>query len=125
MQADAPQNQELEIRGIKGVTLVGFPTVPILDDDHVEATALRLFQLVENLHGKALVLNFAHVEYISSRALGVMVSLYKKVVTRQKTLALCCVNDTVKELFRLVRLDHLFVCYDDEGKAIAAEKQEP
>ncbi len=124
MTADMPENRELEIKGVKGVTILSFPETPIFDDEYVEETAERLFRLAENLRGQTLVLNFSRVPYISSRALGVMVSLYKKLHNRQKKLAVCCVSSEIKELFRLVRLDHLFPAYDDEAKAIAAEKTE-
>ncbi len=88
-------------------------------------TAEELFRVAERLHGKTMVLNFSRVEYISSRALGVLVSLYKKLINRERKLALCGVNPQIQEMLRLVRLDHLFAAYEDEGKAIAAEKQEP
>jgi len=125
MSVDMPENRELEIKGVKGVTILCFPETPILDDEYVEDTAERLFHLAENLHGQTLVLNFSRVPCISSRALGVMVSLYKKLTTRRKKLAVCCISSEIKELFRLVRLDNLFPTYDDEAKAIAGEKQEP
>lgn len=124
MTTGEPTNWEFEFKGIKGVAVLVFPDAPVLDNDHVEETGDRLFKVAESLHGQTLVLNFSRVAYISSRALGVLVSLYKKLLNRQKKLAVCCLSAELQEFFRIVHLEHLFPAYEDEGKAIAAHKVE-
>jgi len=124
MASNVPQGGELELRGVKGGTVVTFPAAPVLDNDHVEETALRLFHLAETIHDRTMVLNLAHVSFISSRALGVLVSLYKKLLNRQKKLVVCHVKEEIKNLFNIVCLNHLFPAYDNEAQAIQAEKQE-
>src|SRR5260221_14407237 len=70
------------------VTLISFLDKRIFDDRTIEAIAEQLGSLVEEGHSK-LLLNFSGVEYLSSTALGKLISLHKKLSGAEGTLAMC------------------------------------
>lgn len=56
---------------------------------------------------KNVLLDLSHVDFIDSSCLGALVSILKS-VNGQGELALCSLNDTIKNLFKLTRMDRIF-----------------
>ena len=54
-----------------------------------------------------MLLDLCHVDFIDSSCLGALVSILKS-VNGQGELALCSLNDTIKNLFKLTRMDRIF-----------------
>lgn len=54
-----------------------------------------------------MLLDLNHVDFIDSSCLGALVSILKS-VNGQGELALCSLNDTIKNLFKLTRMDRIF-----------------
>jgi anti-sigma B factor antagonist len=57
---------------------------------------------------KSFVIDFAETGYIDSAGLGVLVSLSKRVREAQGTLGFANLNDDLRTLFELTKLDTLF-----------------
>ena len=79
----------------------------------------QLFELVDDLGRKKILLNFGNVEYLSSAMLGKLVTLVKKVKAVSGQLKFCSINADVREPFRLTSLDKMVKVYDDDEKALA------
>jgi anti-sigma B factor antagonist len=67
---------------------------------------------------KKLVLNMAHVEFIDSSGLGAVVSIMKAIGGNQN-LTLCNVKDSVLAVFKLTRMDKIFIILPSEEAAVA------
>src|SRR4029078_11672791 len=61
------------------VTVVRFVDRKILDEANIQELGSELFKLVEQEKRKNLLLNFSNVEFLSSAALGKLITLDKKV----------------------------------------------
>ena len=57
---------------------------------------------------KHFVIKMDKVDYIDSSGLGVLVSIHKRTLQSNGSLAICGVTGFVKELFALTRLDKVF-----------------
>jgi anti-sigma B factor antagonist len=77
-------------------------------------------QLIENFfdHGGPMVLNLSEVTFIDSTGLGMLVSLHKLQVELGQQMVLCEVNDQVRLLLELTRLNLVFDIYDSKASAL-------
>ncbi len=77
-------------------------------------------QVLEQLEGgdRKFVVDFANTGYIDSSGLGVLVSLSKKIREQGGELRLSSLNEDLRTLFELTKLDTLFTIADDKGQAL-------
>jgi anti-sigma B factor antagonist len=76
-----------------------------LNEETLESVRDRLAALVEESGPSRLLLDFRNVEYVSSQALGTLVSLHKKGLAAGRRLALRNLSPLVAEVFAVTRLD--------------------
>jgi len=110
----------LEPRG--DVTIVSFMDKKILDEANIQEIGDELVQLVTKGHRIKLLLNFENVEYLSSAALGKLISLHKRVREQNGELKLCSIRPEIYEVFKITKLNLLFEIYDDEELALKTFK---
>src|SRR5436853_1936463 len=76
-----PRRRRLEVEDIDDVTVVNFTDKKILDEQNIQVIGEQLFSLVDELGRRKILLNFSNVEYLSSAALGKLITLNKKINT--------------------------------------------
>ena len=74
MAAQPPRRRRLEVEDIGDVTVVNFVDKKILDEQNIQVIGEQLFSLVDQEGRRKLLLNFGNVEYLSSAALGKLLS---------------------------------------------------
>ena len=79
-----------------------------------------MFQLVDVENRDKLLLNFSSVDFLSSAALGKLITLDKKVKAHGGVLKLSNIRPEIYEVFTITRLNRLFDIKDDEADALAA-----
>jgi len=79
----------------------------------------RVLDAIEAGDRKFLI-DFSRTGYIDSSGLGVLVSLSKKIRDEGGDLRLAGLNEDLKTLFELTKLDTLFAITDSPEQAIAA-----
>jgi anti-sigma B factor antagonist len=109
-----PKRRRLEVEEIGDVTVVSFTDKKILDEQNIQVIGEQLFSLIDELGRKKILLNFGNVEYMSSAALGKLITLNKKVQGAGGKLVLCNIDANIREVFEITRLDKLFVIKGDE-----------
>jgi len=67
---------------------------------------------------RKFVIDFANTGYIDSSGLGVLVSLSKKIREQDGELRLASLNDDLRTLFELTKLDTLFQITDSREEAL-------
>lgn len=77
-------------------------------------------QVLEQLEAgdQKFVIDFANTGYIDSSGLGVLVSLSKKIREQGGELRLSSLNEDLRTLFELTKLDTLFRITDDKAQAL-------
>jgi len=113
-----PRRRRLEVEHIGDVTVVNFVDKKILEEANIQAIGDQLFQLVEQEGARKLLLNFGNVEYLSSAALGKLITLNKKAQGAGGKLILCDIGPQIFEVFEITRLDKVFRIEKDEQTAL-------
>jgi anti-sigma B factor antagonist len=113
-----PRRRQLVVTDMGDVTVVSFTEKKILDEPNIQAIGEQLYSLVDDQGKKKLVLNFSRVEYLSSAALGKLITLNKKVQTAGGRLALCAIAPQIYEVFEITGLKRVFNMYGEEQEAL-------
>lgn len=67
---------------------------------------------------KNILINFEKLNYISSAGLRVLLSTSKQLKSKQGMLCICCLNETVAEIFEMSGFSTIFNVYDTEAEAL-------
>ena len=113
-------HHRLETSEIGEVTVVRFVDRKILDESNIQDLGQELFQLIEAENRTNLLLNFTNVEFLSSAALGKLITLDKKVKAHSGRLKLCNIRPEIYEVFAITKLNKLFDIKEDQAEALAA-----
>jgi anti-sigma B factor antagonist len=115
-----PRRRRLEVEQIGDVTVVNFVDRKILDEQNIQVIGEQLFSLVDEEGWRKLLLNFRNVEYLSSAALGKLITLNKKLQAAGGRLILCNIDPQIHEVFEITRLDRFFNIQKEEQAALQA-----
>jgi len=102
------------------VAVVSFNDKKILDEASIQELGSELFGLVEQQQGKGILLDFANVEFLSSAALGKLITLDRKVKAAKGRLKMCNIRPEIFEVFQITKLNKVFDIRKDEADAIKA-----
>jgi anti-sigma B factor antagonist len=112
VEAMTTPRRRLEVEDIGDVTVVNFTSKKLIDEQTIQSTGEELFSLVDEPGQRKILLNFGNVEYLSSAALGMFITLNKKVRAAGRRLILCNINPQLSELFSINGLNTSF---DDDN----------
>lgn len=102
-----------------GVTVVRFSDTKVIDQRNINQIGAELDEMVDKGGVRQMLINMENVRYLSSAVLGKLISLHKKLLTNTGELKLCCIADSIFEVFEITRLDRVFHIYDTEEEALA------
>ena len=108
----------IDVSDVGDVSVVQFKDRKIQDESNIQEMGRELFELVEQDRRKIL-LNFMNVEFLSSAALGKLITLDKKIKTAKSQLKLSNIRPEIYEVFAITRLNKLFDINEDESDALA------
>ena len=111
--------RRIEVSESANVSVVRFKDQKIIDPEAIQELGQELFDLVENEDRKKLVLNFSNVEFLSSAALGKLITFEKKAKRRDAELILSNISPEIFQVFAITNLDKLFQIKDSEADALA------
>ena len=111
-------HRRLDIEEVGDVTVARFIDKKILDEGNIQIIGNQLFGLVEDDGRQKIVLDFSNVEYLSSAALGKLITMDKKVKASKGRLRLCSVRPDIYEVFAITKLNKLFDMHEDQEKAL-------
>jgi len=73
---------------------------------------------IDDVKPPKLVLDMAKIKYMDSSFIGALVISLKNIIARGGDMALASVNEDVRSLFEITRLDQVFRIYDNKEQAI-------
>jgi anti-sigma B factor antagonist len=112
--------RRLEVNEVGDVTVVRFRDHKIVEDINIQQLGQEMFQLVEVDNRDKLLLNFSAVDFLSSAALGKLITLDKKMKAHGGALKLSNIRPEIYEVFAITKLNRLFDIKDDEADALTA-----
>ncbi len=109
----------LTIQPIEKYTVVQFRTASLMDPVLLEQIGQAVYRLVDAEDRRLICLDFEQVEYISSQAIGIILTLNKKLSKLPHTsLVLCAVGPKLMELLKITRLDRVLKIKPSQKEAI-------
>lgn len=111
--------RQVQIETEKDAILLRFRESWISDFLQIEELGKELYQVAEGLECARLVLDLSSIEFLSSAALGKLISLNGRVKARNRILVLCNLQPQVLDVFLKCRLDRLFVIKKTPDDAVA------
>lgn len=115
-----PRKRRLEVEDHGDIAVVTFIDNKIIDEQNINAIGEDLFRLVDELGRKKILLNFSKVEFLSSAALGKLITLNRKLQAVKGTLVMCSIKKEIVEVFKITKLDKLFKIKANEQEALAS-----
>ena len=118
--ANQPRRQRLVVEDIGDIAVVSFVDKKILDEQNIQMIGDDLFRLVDELGRKKVLLNFQNVEFMSSAALGKLITLHRKLQGAGGKLVLCKIAKDILDVFRITKLDKILDIKPDEQAGLQA-----
>ena len=112
--------RRLDVNEVGYVTVVRFRDHKIIEDINIQELGQEMFRLVEIDGRHRLLLDFASVDFLSSAALGKLITLDKKMKAHGGVLKLANIRAEIYEVFAITKLNRLFDIRKDEADALAA-----
>lgn len=116
------RRRRIEVENVGDVAVVKFIDKRILDEQNIQLIGEQLFGLVDDDGKRKILLNFGNVEYLSSAALGKLITMNKKVRGVSGQLKLCSIRPEIYEVFEITNLNKVFQIHDDEKGALESFK---
>lgn len=117
------QPSGLKVTQQGSVTLVAFGEASILDMFTIQKIGRELYDLLESQGHKRVVLDFGDVRFLSSQALGVLLTLRKKADKAAAQVAVSGVKPELERVFRITNLDKMFQFFKTSAEAVAGLSQ--
>ncbi len=108
----------LRVTDYNGVTVVHFADRKILEEMSITEIGEELNQLVDANPQLRLLLCFENVEHLSSAALGMLITLKRRVDEKRGKLRLSDIRPQIFEVFKITRLNKLFDIHETTTKAL-------
>lgn len=106
------------VQNITGVVVVSFRESALLDALQIKELGEDLYPLIDERAHRKIVLNLRRVKYMSSSMIGVLLSMHKKVQAIQGRLVLCGVRPEIAKVLKVMRLNKIIDCYQEEADAV-------
>ncbi|MDP6541887.1 MAG: STAS domain-containing protein [Phycisphaerales bacterium] len=110
----------LQIFERDGITNVEFAESNILDEISIRRIGDELQNVIDRKGVPKIVLNFQNVTALSSSALGMLITVNTKVGEKHGKLAMSCIKEPIREVFRITKLDKAFAIFDTVGQALTS-----
>lgn len=113
------QAKRLTVSERDGVTVVSFADRKILDEMSITEIGQELGGLAAGSEKPRMVLDFAKVSHMSSSALGMLITLHKRVREKGGELRLAEIEPKIYEVFVITRLNEIFDIHGSVEEAVA------
>jgi anti-anti-sigma factor len=97
----------IEVRKVDNVVVLHCLDSKLNDEYTIQEWGDQMTAVAESVT-KALIIDFTKVQFMSSSALRVLITLQKTTDTNGIPLLLCGLNDDIVEIFKITNLDTIF-----------------
>ncbi|MHC4640993.1 MAG: STAS domain-containing protein [Planctomycetota bacterium] len=108
----------ISVQYSENATIVTFVDEKILEEMDIQALQTSVMSVVEEAERINLILDFCNVQFLSSAVLGLLMRISKKVYERDGQLRLCNISPKIYEIFKITRLNQIFIIHEDVDRAI-------
>ena len=112
-------NPHFTVHPFEKHSVVEFRSASLMDPIILEDIGRELYRLVDEEDRRKLLLDFEQVQYLSSQAIGIILTLNKKLsALKYSKLVLCGVGPKLMELLKITRLDRILTVKPTQAEAV-------
>lgn len=116
---ELPNQTSFNVSQVEKFTVVEFRNPSLMDPIELEQVAQSLYRLVDAEDRRKIVLDFERVQYLSSQAIGIILTMNKKLSALSGSkLVLCGVGQKLMELIKITRLDKILTIKPSQREAV-------
>jgi len=112
------QSLRLKVTSDGDVAVVELVDKKVLDEKTISEIAEQVYALAAEAATPRLVLDFVNVAHMSSSALGMLITLNKRVREKSGHLRLCNIRPSIYEVFVITRLSEVFTICPGREEAV-------
>ncbi|MCK6455229.1 MAG: STAS domain-containing protein [Phycisphaerae bacterium] len=116
----AEPTTRVKVTRTRGICVVEFSDRKILDELCIQEIQDELMKLVDSEPKIKLLVSFGNVDHLASAALGMLITLNKRVQEKGGVLKLSNIRSQIFEVFKITRLNKLFDIHDTAEQAQAS-----
>ena len=116
------KNPRLRSTVVGEVTVVELTERRILDEVNITEIGDQVNAMVLQSPRPRIVMDFTSVAHMSSSALGMLITLHKRIREKGGELRLCCIQPTILEVFVITRLSEIFTICQTRSEALDSIK---
>jgi anti-sigma B factor antagonist len=107
------------VQQVEKFTVIEFRTTSLMDPVELEQIGQSLYHLIDAEDRRRIVLDFEKVQYLSSQAIGIVLTMNKKLAhLSHSKLVLCSVGPKLQELLKITRLDRILTIKPSQREAV-------
>ncbi|MBI5724729.1 MAG: STAS domain-containing protein [Planctomycetes bacterium] len=114
--------QRVSVSSEGDVTIATLNDQKILDEVRIAEIGEQLYAVVARSNIPKLLLDFSSVANMSSTALGMLITLHKRVREKKGRLCFCNIQQAIQQIFSITRLNEVFEICTDRQAAMAKFK---
>jgi anti-sigma B factor antagonist len=115
MQGSSPR---LNVTTLGDIAVVELADRKILDEVNISEIGEQMNSLVADSDNPKLLVDFANVAHMSSSALGMLITLHKRIRQKEGELRLCNIQPSIYEVFVITRLNEIFEISQSRQEAL-------
>ena len=100
------------------VSVVELKDRKILEEMSIMQIGEQLNALVAAAEAPQVIIDFTNVAHMSSSALGILITLHKRIREKRGQLRLCCIQSAIYEIFVITRLNEIFSICQSRQEAL-------
>lgn len=107
------------VQTVDGWTVIEFKTNSLMDTMELERISSAIYPLIDEQDKRLIILDFTAVAYISSQAIGILLTINRKLKALPRSkFVLCGVSDKLMLLLKITRLDRVLTIKATQREAI-------
>jgi anti-anti-sigma factor len=107
---------------VEKFTVIEFRIPSLMDPVQLEDIGKNLYHLVDAEDRRRIVLDFEKVTYLSSQAIGIVLTMNRKLSgLKNSKLVLCGVGPRLMELIKITRLDKILTIKPTQREAVKVQ----
>src|SRR5215218_10445867 len=121
-ESEAMAEPLFTLQKVEKYSVVEIRTNSLMNPSELEQIATDLSRLVDEEDRRYLLLDFEKVKYLSSQAIGIILTLHKKLSQlKNSSFVLCGVGPTLMQLLKITRLDRVLKIKPSQREGVKVE----
>ena len=118
MSEPSASSSRMNVEQAGDVSIVELKDRKILEEMSIMQIGEQLNAMVAAAEVPKVVIDFTNVAHMSSSALGILITLHKRIREKRGQLRLCCIQSAIYEIFVITRLNEIFSICQSRQEAL-------